>query len=220
MATIRATVPSLTLVGGNLYFDTQAGSLVHLNTQTGEVIWGINYESGMPDTQNNYNQPLEQCTESEPMLVGGVLYFKGMRSRRLYAVDPADPKVLWSRPVSEKSMLVGVDRDRVYLGGPELTAYDLKSRQLLWSKPVPMTTGYTRPLLTKDRIYQFSPRGIYELDKHSGEVVQLFRGVDLDSVGGGLLLTPHALVAVSNLAITAYPIEEATTTEGRTANTE
>jgi outer membrane protein assembly factor BamB len=216
MVRIRMTVPSIILAGSNLYFDTQAGSLVHLNAQTGEIVWGINYESGAPDTTNYYDQPPEQCTVSEPMLVDGVLYFKGMRSRRLYAVDPSGPKVLWSRPVSEKAILVGVDKDRVYLGGPELTAYDLKTRQLLWSKPVPMTTGYTKPLLTRDRIYQFSPRGIYELDKASGEVVQLFRGADLDSIGGGLLLTPHALVAISNLAITAYPVEEATADGGKT----
>ncbi|HEY2761180.1 MAG TPA: PQQ-binding-like beta-propeller repeat protein, partial [Pirellulales bacterium] len=201
MATIRATVPSLVLTGGKLYFDTQAGSLVHLNAATGEIVWGINYDSDVAGTENYYDQAPEQCTVSRPMLVGGVLYFKGMRSRRLYAVDPAGPKVLWSRPVSEKAMLVGVDQDRVYLGGPEITAYDLKTRQLLWSKPVPMTTGYTKPLLTEDRIYQFSPRGIYELDKSSGEVVQLFRGADMDSVGGALVLAPHALVAVSNLAI-------------------
>ena len=209
MATVRATVPSLMLAGGNLYFDTQAGSLVHLNAGTGETVWGINYHSDTPGTENYYDQAPEQCTVSKPMLVGGVLYFKGMRSRRLYAVDLAGPKVLWSRPVSEKAMLVGVDQERVYLGGPEITAYDLKTRQLLWSKPMPMTTGYTKPLLTEDRIYQFSPRGIYELDKTSGEVLQLFRGVDMDSVGGELMLAPHALVAVSNLAITAYPVEEA-----------
>jgi hypothetical protein len=61
--------------------------------------------------------------------------------------------------------------------------------------------------MTEDRIYQFTPRGIYEIDKQSGEIAHLFRGADMDSLGGNLMLTPKALVAISNLAITAYPIE-------------
>jgi len=145
-------------------------------------------------------------------MVDGVLYIKGMRSRRLYAVDPEEPKVLWSRPVSENAVLAGVDRERAYLGGEEITAYDLKTQQLLWSKPVPMGTSWVRPLMTGDRIYQFTPRGIYEIEKATGDIVQLFRGADMESVGGRLMLTPHALVAISNIAITAYPVEEAAST--------
>src|SRR5262249_12678765 len=112
-----------------------------------------------------------------------------------------------SRPVSQNAVLCGVDHERAYLGGEEITAYDLKSQKLLWSKPLPMGTGWVKPIMTADRIYQFTPRGIYELDEESGESVQLFRGIDMDSVGGRLIVTPRALLAVSNLAITAYPLE-------------
>jgi hypothetical protein len=73
--------------------------------------------------------------------------------------------------------------------------------------------------MTADRIYQFTPRGIYEIAKTDGAVLQLFRGIDMDSLGGGLYVAPHALVAVSNLAITAYPIESATD-PGQSAATE
>jgi outer membrane protein assembly factor BamB len=206
-ATVRSTVPSLLLSGGRLYFDTQAGSFVQINPAAGEIVWGLNYDSEMPTSDRDYGQAPEQCTVSAPMLAGGVLYFKGMRSRRLYAVDPNGPKILWRRPVSVGSVLVGVDRERIYMGGAEIMAYDLKTKQLLWSKPVPMGTGWIHPLLTDDRIYEFTPRGIYEIEKTTGEVVQIFRGIDMDSLGGSLLFTPRAIVAVSNLAITAYPLE-------------
>ena len=72
-----------------------------------------------------------------------------------------------------------------------------------------MATGWVRPIMTADRVYQFTPRGIYALDKQNGDVVQLFRGADMDSLGGRLVVTPHALLAVSNLAITAYPLQKA-----------
>jgi len=208
-STTRSSVPSLLLAAGTLYLDTHAGSLVQMNSATGEIGWGLNYDSTTPDTNRYYNQPAEQCTVSTPIMVDGILYFKGMRSRRLCAVDPDEPKVLWSRPVSQNAVLCGVDRERVYLGGEEITAYDLKTQQLLWSKPLPMATGWVRPIMTADRIYQFTPRGIYALDKQNGDVVQLFRGADMDSLGGRLVVTPRALVAVSNLAITAYPLEPA-----------
>ncbi|HTQ40356.1 MAG TPA: PQQ-binding-like beta-propeller repeat protein [Pirellulales bacterium] len=208
----RLSVPALLLSGGKLYVDTNAGSFVQLNPSTGAIAWGLNYDAETPSTDRYYNQPPEQVTCSAPVMVDGVLYIKGMRSRRLYAVDPEEPKVLWSRPVSENAVLAGVDRERAYLGGEEITAYDLKTQQLLWSKPVPMGTSWVRPLMTGDRIYQFTPRGIYEIEKATGDIVQLFRGADMESVGGRLMLTPHALVAISNIAITAYPVEEAAST--------
>ena len=46
------------------------------------------------------------------------------------------------------------------------------------------------------------------IDKADGNVVHLFRGADLQSLGGELLVTPKALLAISNLAITAYPLGE------------
>ena len=203
----RSSVPSLLLTGGTLYLDTHAGSFVQMNPGTGEIAWGLYYDAPVLDMNQYYGQRPEQCTVGAPIIVNGIVYFKGMRSRRLCALDPDEPKVLWSRPVSANAVLCGVDNERVYLGGEEITAYDLKTQQLLWSKPLPTATGCVTPIMTADRIYQFTPRGIYELDKASGEVVQLVRGADMDSVGGRLLVTPHALLAVSNLAITAYPLE-------------
>jgi hypothetical protein len=69
-------------------------------------------------------------------------------------------------------------------------------------------------LVTKNRLYQFTSRGICAVDKQTGEVVQIFRGSDLDSLGGSLFVTPNVLVTVSNLGITAYPRNGAETAVG------
>jgi outer membrane protein assembly factor BamB len=207
----RCCVPTMLPWAGKLFVNTQAGSLVEMNPATGEIGWGLNYDAEIVNNEYRYyGQMPERDTVCMPMVVDGVLYLKGMRSRRLYAIDPDEPKVLWSRPVARTAILCGVDKDRVYMGGEEITAYDLKTRQLLWSKPAPIGTSWVRPLLSDDRIYQFTSRGIYEIDKATGDVVQLFRGADMDSLGGALLLAPHnTLLAVSNLAITAYPLKSA-----------
>ena len=151
----------------------------------------------------------EQFTVSPPQIVNGTLYVKGMRSKRLYAVDPVRPRVLWHRPVPKVATLIGVDENRFYLGGEDVSAFDLATRKIVWSVKVNLGTSWSRPLLTQGRIYHFSSRGIYEIDKANGDVMHLFRGADLQSMGGELMVTSRALLAISNLAITAYPLGDA-----------
>ena len=71
------------------------------------------------------------------------------------------------------------------------------------------------PLMTEHRYYQFTPRGIYEVDKSNGQVVHLFRGADRDSGGGAILTTPELLITISPHAITAYPLKTASEVAAR-----
>jgi hypothetical protein len=128
-----------------------------------------------------------------------------MQSERLSAVEPNRMKVLWDRPVTKRSRLLGVDKSAVYLGGDELSAIDLSSRKLLWATPVPGGSMDARVLVRPDGLWQLTPRGIFEVDPGTGRVRQRFRGVDLGSVGGDLWLTDSWLLAVSNRTISAYP---------------
>ena len=207
----RGFQPSLVLHDGRLYVDSHSGSLVQLDAASGQIEWGLNYLSETTQ-QHRFWSPWgmhsEQFTVSSPQIVGGILYVKGMRSRRLYAVDPQRPRVLWHRPVPRVATLIGVDERRFYLGGEDISAFDLATRKIVWSVKVNLGTSWARPLLTQGRIYHFSSRGIYEIDKAEGNVMHLFRGADLQSLGGELIVTPKALLAISNLAITAYPLSE------------
>ena len=209
----RSTQPSLLMDGDRLYVDTHAGSLVQIDSVSGQVDWGLNYSS---DSQQGggrwwspYGMHVDRLTVSPPQMVNGVLYVKGMRSRRLYAVDPQRPKVLWSRPIPKSATLIGVDEERFYLGGDDISAYDADTRKILWSVNVIPGTSWNRPLITRNRIYSFSPRGIYEINKADGQVMHLLRGADGYSLGGELMVAPKCLLAVSNLAITAYPLGSA-----------
>jgi outer membrane protein assembly factor BamB len=205
----RGNQPSLLLHDGRLYVDSHAGSLVQLDAASGQIEWGLNYASDTTQMHrfwSPWGMRTEQYTVSPPQLVNGVLYVKGMRSRQLYAVDPVRPKVLWHRPVPRVATLIGVDEGRFYMGGEEISAFDLATRRILWSVRVNLGTTWAKPLLTQGRIYHFSSRGIFEIDKSDGNVVHLFRGTDLQSLGGELLVTPKALLAISNLAVTAYPL--------------
>jgi outer membrane protein assembly factor BamB len=203
----RTPQPVLMEYGGKLYVETHDGAMAELDAKTGALNWGLAYESERLNTERWYNEPAKLRTSGEPLFAGGTLFVKGMSSPRLYAIDVASPRLQWKRPVAQSALVIGADDERLYLGGEEITAINLRTRQLDWSTRLPWGTSWTRPLMTDHRLYQFTPRGIYELDKATGDVVRLFRGADLDSAGGVLLATPQTLIALSNSAITAYEIQ-------------
>ncbi len=206
----RTAEPSFFVHRDRLYVDTHAGALVSLQPTSGTIDWGILYDS--PPSQTGYNyyeyQP-PQSSLGESIYAAGLLFSKGMRSARLLGVQPDGPTLAWNRPVSKSAIVIGADEDHIYLGGEELTAYSLKTQELVWATQLPRTAAWSAPVMTKNRLYQFTSRGVCEIDKQSGRLVSIFRGVDLDSFGGALLITPKALVTVSNLAITAYPRDAA-----------
>src|SRR5262249_39663124 len=147
---------------------------------------------------------------SGPLFSGGMLFAKGMRSPRLVGIRLDGPTLAWNRPVDTSSILSGADPECVYLGGDELTAYGAENQQLTWSAKLPPSAVWSVPLVTQTRIYQFTSRGVYEVDKQNGRLVRLFRGVDLDSLGGAIYVTPKSLITVSNVAVTAYPLNTST----------
>jgi len=201
----RIAQPTFLLHGDRLYVDTNGGALLALDPQTGTVEWGILYESPSPPV-NYYPQFTTPAGSGPPVYVGGLLFSKGMRSTRLLGVQVAGPELIWNRPVLKSAVMVGADEEHIYMAGEELTAYDLKTQELVWSTQLPRTAIWSVPLLTKNRLYQFTSRGICEVDKRTGQLLKIFRGVDLDSFGGTMFVTTHGLLTVSNLAVTAYPL--------------
>jgi outer membrane protein assembly factor BamB len=195
-----------------LYVDTQLGALFELQVDTGVVHWAFQYES---DLAVNRPSVGEGRLPSAPIFADGLLYLKGMSSGRLYAIDPSRPAVAWQRPVSPSLMLAGVDETSAYLAGQEVTAIELATRKTRWAQSVPINAPI-RPLVTRDRLYQFSPGGVYELDRVTGEILGVFRGADVDSAGGAVFLADSTLITVSNQAITAYPLADSARAEAGT----
>ncbi len=214
----RIAVPSFLAHHDRLYVDTHAGALVSLQPQSGSIDWGILYDSPPPMTGYNYNYDPPPLGVSGPIRAAGLMFAKGMRSSRLLGVQTEGPGLAWKRPVSKTAVILAADDERIYMGGEELTAYSIKTQELLWATQLPRSASWSTPVLTRTRLYQFTSRGICEVDKQTGEVLRIFRGADLDSLGGALLVTPQALITVSNLAITAYPRHDAPAADKSAAN--
>ena len=129
----RSSQPSLVVDGERLFVDTHVGSLLLLDTRTGATQWGFNYEAQPPSTDWWWGEPRERFTAGVPVIAGEAVYVKGMRSSRLCAVQLAGPNVLFKRSVSTRSLLIGGDEERLYLGGEEIMGLDRKTQKLLWA---------------------------------------------------------------------------------------
>jgi outer membrane protein assembly factor BamB len=200
--------PRLVYRAGAIYLDTHVGVLARLDTESGAFDWGYGYKTAPFQSGYRfyyYMQQEPQAVGGPPLQTGEAFLVKGTQSERLYAVEPNKMKVLWERPITKTSRLLGVDDNAVYLGGDELSAVDLKTRKLLWATRVPNGSMDGRVLVRPDGLWQLTSRGIYEIDPKSGDVRRIFRGKDLGAVGGDLLLTDRWLLAVSNRTISAYP---------------
>ncbi len=207
---MRDTSPQPRLVhrAGAIYLETHVGVLARLDADTGAYDWGYGYKTAPYQSSMYffYYMPQEpQAIGGAPLENGEAFLVKGMRSDRLYAVEPNLMKVLWERPITKASRLLGVDDKAVYLGGDELSAVDLRARKLLWATRVPGGSMDGRVLVRPEGLWQLTSRGIYEIDPSSGDVRRIFRGQDLGAVGGDLVVTDRWLLAISNRTISAYP---------------
>jgi outer membrane protein assembly factor BamB len=205
--------PRLVFNAGAIYVETHQGVFARLDADSGAPDWGFAYQTDPVQGQGRmmwfWGGPMPQQEPtpegSVPLLCNENFLLKGLQSTRLNAVDPNRMKVLWERPISKGSRLLAADDKTVYLGGEEISAIDLQSRSLLWATRVPGGCASARVLVQKDGIWQSTPRGIVELDPKTGQVRRFFRGKDLGSVGGDLMLSGPLLISVSNRTITAYP---------------
>ena len=205
--------PKLYKHAGSIYVDTHVGVLARLDAESGEVDWGFGYQTAPVEGSRFFfygmmNQK-ELSASSVPLRAGEALILKGAKSGRIYALDSDRMKTLWDRPIAESARLVGALDQAVFLGGPELSALDLRTRKLLWATRLPGGTTEAKVLVRPGGIWQLTPRGIFEIDPRSGGVRKIFRGDDTGAVGGDLFMTERLLVAVTNRTIAAYPIAAA-----------
>ena len=205
--------PRLFHQAGSVFVETHAGILARLDADSGELEWGYGYQTEPVQSTPRFffmmgqsGTTEKESTGSAPVRSGEALFVKGAKSERIAALDADRMKVLWDRPIANSARLLGADDRAVFLGGPEISALDRRTRTLLWATRLPGGSADGRVLVRPGGLWQLTPRGIFELDPQSGRVRRIFRGDDTGSDGGDLYLTEHLLLAVTNRTISAYPI--------------
>ena len=203
--------PHLLALGDMLYIATNNGALLGVSLSQRRLQWAFQHDT-RPFIQGQmmWNGMMAGMFETAGTLLdsGGTVYLKDSSARLLYALDLARPGVKWQRPIDSEDTIIGIDERTAYLLGHELSALDLKTRQLLWSTRIPAATGSLRPVFCPRHIYVSSSRGIYDVDPASGDIRRIFRGADRDTGGGRLFLAGDKLISITDTAVTAYPVEQ------------
>ncbi len=204
--------PTLRYSGNSLHILTNNGALLCVNLSERELEWVYKFETAGAGEDNRMmaqfifnNGPSLKGTTGTLMERDGVLYFKEGANRMLYALDPLNRSMHWSRPVTATSKIVALDDEQIYLLADDLMAINRKSRALLWSIRLPTTTA-DHVLLGKETVLVPTSRGIYELSRQKGDRIRIFRGDDVALVSGELSILKDKLLCVSSQGITAYGV--------------
>ncbi len=207
--------------GGTLYVATNNGAMLAIDVASHEIQWALQHDTRLLSDNQNFwwNGVLVSPSDAPETLIfhDGTLYLKDGGARLLYALDPAEPAVQWKRPLSNDEAIVAIDAQVAYLLGSDLSALDLKSRKLLWSTRIPGENLTLRPLVCPGHIFVPTARGVFDLDPANGNTRGSFRGADRDSRTSRLILAGDKLIAISDMAVTAYKIERPKSTHTKTA---
>lgn len=199
--------------GGQMYVLTNNGALLSVDTVARRVQWAFTFAP--PPVMNRQmfwggsQQAPQPKMEAAVFVQGSTLYLKEQEGDAAYAIDLAGPSLRWRRPLDPRNTVARAPDGRLLTVGQDLGAIDPESRALRWSASLPSLAARMTPLVGKDRLLAFAPRGIYEIDLDDGDTVRILRGADRESIGGTLCRAPGRLISVSNRAVTAYPTSHA-----------
>ncbi|MFK7779078.1 MAG: PQQ-binding-like beta-propeller repeat protein, partial [Gimesia sp.] len=182
-------VPLLQKQGDSLTILTNNGALFDVSVPLKTINWVFRYPYKMNTTTTNYyNSPVKEETElhtnGQMIRDRNLIYFKEAGSNEVFALDLVSKKVIWKRPVKLSAQIVGLDQDNIYLMSKELEAIDRKSHQLNWAVSLPVAAGGLSAVIDPKDAWIFTSRGIFEVSKTNGDIVNIYRGSDLTSLGG------------------------------------
>jgi outer membrane protein assembly factor BamB len=199
--------PTVVALDDTLLVATNNGALLAIDMQTHQIRWAFEHDTKPPIVQQFWGGEMETAdgpTSGALLESNGLLYLKDSEARTLYALDPAAPELKWKRPITTRDSVVAIIGPTAYFLGHELSALDLKSRDLKWSTALPGEPLNLRPLISAEHILAPTARGIFDIDPTSGDIRRVFRGADRQSQPRQLLLAGDKLISISDKAVTAY----------------
>jgi len=192
--------PELAFHGEELYVATDAGALVAVAPEDGSIRWA-------------WLQDLERASvggisPASLHLADGVLYLRGRGSLRCVALDLCARRELWSTAVAPDERIVAADERNLYLLGTNARALDRATGERRWSRPVLVPADVRAVVQTEAYLYVLTRRGLYEIDKTSGDSARPpLRGDLLELGGGDLWCDGERLLCVGARAVLAVGLE-------------
>jgi outer membrane protein assembly factor BamB len=203
----------LTLGDGTLFYSTEMGAIVALNSRNGTIRWVATYETSPDENPTKLgdanNSGLLPC-----------LYHRGSvvaapnDSEMVFALDAQTGLLKWKRRLgSGVRHLLGVSENRLFLSGDTLWCLDVETGSIQWkvADSDPEYFGYGRGVLSNGNVYWPLREEIFVVDQRSG---QLNRRIALKTqfgeMSGNLLISAgRLLIAQPNrLTVLGVPLEK------------
>lgn len=197
--------PSLVLDGSMAYVMTDSGALLAVDLREERIAWGFTY---------GLTQQMRSSGGSPGTLVtvDELIVFRSQGSPYVYALDPRSRELLWKRRLPGRSTgttrVVGAEGGRVFLLDDDLWALDVKTGEVDWKRPVTSVLGTTRLASTEGHLLVLTRRGLFEIEKSSGDNARKFRGVFTSFGGGDLLLADGVICCIGKAKAAAIPLAD------------
>ncbi|WP_422926064.1 PQQ-binding-like beta-propeller repeat protein [Singulisphaera sp. PoT] len=160
----------LSLDGPTIYYQTNLGAVVALDSDTGSVRWVATYPR-----QDRLEGGANHSRDLNPAIVhDGLVMVAPDDANCLYAFDAESGRLAWkSKPIPAEvklAHLLGVAKGHLVATGDHVVLYDVKTGDLfsMWPDNGHAYEGFGRGLLAGDRIYWPTKNEIHVLDQSTG----------------------------------------------------
>lgn len=207
----RGRLEMLTLAGGNIVFNTNAGAAIALDAVTGRRAWAFQYPRA------GKKQDANRSWESSPAVVsGGRVFIAPTDADRVYALDSETGRELWQSGPVEGASILGVVRNRVIISTTGLVksvrglsvATGSHRQPEGWLQTAGL--GYGQGFVCESSIVWPSRGGVYFLDPESGLPIrtapplQMPNADDHGQFFGNIVYADGWLITVGASEVRAY----------------
>ncbi len=200
---------------GRVYVVTNAGALAALDAETGEPIWGYQYDSTLNGSSGGSGGmrlsfrmgSMAVWMPGNPVIVSrGLVVCLPSDSDSVLAVDAETGRPKWSKSRRSQFDLTAIDADRVLLSGQGMLVYRISDGSQLNSavgKDLGDMNIFGRPAVTGRRVLASSLGKIYSMDlkTYAINTMELSRS---SGMLGNLVSVDGKLMASSMLGVCTY----------------
>ncbi|MFW5798818.1 MAG: PQQ-binding-like beta-propeller repeat protein, partial [Planctomycetota bacterium] len=208
----------LPTVGGNaLYYNSDDGALVSLDTMTGEIRFVYTYEKFVPVRSHGRNpkptrEPPPPCYTAAPLYYNGTVFCAPSEAWDYFALDGATGELKWFYRRKELNFVVGVRKGIVYLTGTRIEARHIETGKLAWETSLSGMKPGGKGVLVGDMLYvpmrEESPRGnrdrILRFDAKTGKRLEPINLDPKEHELGNLVMAGKTLLSLNAYRISAF----------------
>ncbi|MDA1267357.1 MAG: PQQ-binding-like beta-propeller repeat protein, partial [Planctomycetota bacterium] len=191
--------PQVVLTGDEILVVTDSCAVLAVDPVAGRIRWA-------------YTRPVERRFDDGPspgssVYLDGILYLRSQGNKNCFALDVAKRKELWTSRVHQSERIVASDEQHLYLLGDNLRAIDLHTGERVWSRPIQVARDTRHIVETAEYLYVLTRRGLFEVEKATGDNTRTpLRGAMSKMGGGDLFRIAGHLVCVGRSEVLAVAL--------------